>query len=70
MTTTTTATDSATLSEVLHLHGFDSHEVSTFVHYCYLESETPAMCLHGCNVEPDGHCEHGNPSVFLFLGMI
>lgn len=34
------------------------------------ESIVPACCSHGCDVEPDGHCEHGNPSVLLTLGVI
>lgn len=28
--------------------------------------ETPC----GCRVEPDGHCEHGNPSWLIILGLI
>ena len=34
-----------------------------------MDSVCPAMCVHGCEVEPDGHCEHGNPSLLLALGM-
>ena len=30
----------------------------------------PACCSEGCIVEPDGHCEHGNPSVLLAMGLI
>jgi len=30
----------------------------------------PALCDEGCEVEPDGHCEHGHPSVLIALGMI
>ena len=26
--------------------------------------------IDGCWVEPDGHCEHGQPSWLLYLGMI
>lgn len=29
-----------------------------------------AACPNGCWVEPDGTCEHGEPSWFLLLGMI
>lgn len=29
-------------------------------------SRTPC----GCTVEPDGHCNHGNPSWLLIMGMI
>jgi len=24
----------------------------------------------GCPIEQDGYCEHGNPSWFIFLGLI
>jgi hypothetical protein len=30
----------------------------------------PACCECFAQVEPDGHCEHGNPSVLLALGVI
>ena len=29
-----------------------------------------AACPHGCWVETDGTCDHGNPSWLLLLGMI
>jgi hypothetical protein len=40
-----------------------------------LESATfdgvaPACCTEGCEVEPDGRCEHGCPSILLAVGMI
>lgn len=34
------------------------------------ESSVPAMCRHGCEVEPDGRCEHGCPSLLLAVGVI
>lgn len=34
------------------------------------DSVAPAMCREGCEVEPDGRCEHGCPSILLALGMI
>lgn len=30
----------------------------------------PACCSAGCEVEPDGHCEHGCCSVLLAYGMV
>ena len=33
-------------------------------------SVVPACCSEGCSVEPDGHCQHGFPSVLLKLGII
>jgi len=33
-------------------------------------SVVPACCSEGCQVEPDGHCEHGHESVLLAEGLI
>lgn len=30
----------------------------------------PTVCPEGCEVEPDGHCQHGFPSILLAAGMI
>lgn len=35
-----------------------------------LDSVQPALCEEGCEVEPDGRCEHGNKSISLALGII
>ena len=35
-----------------------------------LDSIVPACCDEGCEVEPDGTCSHGCPSVLLSLGVI
>ena len=35
-----------------------------------MDSVIPACCSDGCMTEPDGHCEHGHPSVLLEMGMI
>lgn len=34
------------------------------------DSVVPACCKYGCQVEPDGYCEHGNPSVLINAGII
>ena len=34
------------------------------------EGGCEAACPHGCWVEPDGTCPHGNPSWLLKLGLI
>jgi hypothetical protein len=34
------------------------------------DSVAPACCTEGCEVEPDGYCEHGCPSVLLVLGLV
>lgn len=33
------------------------------------DSIVPACCSLGCDVEPDGICVHGNPSVLLAMGI-
>ena len=35
-----------------------------------MDSVVPACCSEGCQVEPDGYCEHNQPSVLIALGMI
>lgn len=34
------------------------------------DSIAPALCSDECEVEPDGECEHGHPSILVALGMI
>ena len=34
------------------------------------DSIVPACCIEGCEVEPDGCCEHGCPSILLAAGII
>ena len=34
------------------------------------DSVVPALCIDGCEVEPDGRCPHGCPSVLLAAGLI
>ena len=50
------------LSETLKMHGLTLLECD--------DSIVPACCNEGCEVEPDGRCEHGCPSVLLAAGMI
>lgn len=35
-----------------------------------MESVVPACCKEGCQVEPDGMCPHGCPSIMLVIGVI
>jgi hypothetical protein len=49
--------------ETLEMHGVTLDEVA-------FESVVPACFSEGCEVEPDGECEHGQPSVLLKLGVI
>jgi len=30
----------------------------------------PALCKEGCEVEPDGRCDHNCPSILLACGLI
>lgn len=34
------------------------------------DSVVPALCKCGCEVEPDGVCEHNCPSILLRMGVI
>lgn len=45
-------------------------EVSSQLHTWVMDSIVPACCDEGCEVEPDGKCEHGCPSVLIALGLI
>lgn len=35
-----------------------------------IDDTYPALCSEGCEVEPDGHCPHGAPSLLLALHII
>lgn len=35
-----------------------------------IDSVCPALCDEGCEVEPDGRCEHDCPSILLACGLI
>lgn len=37
---------------------------------CVYDGTCPALCDEGCEVEPDGTCPHGAPSVLLAVGVI
>ena len=34
------------------------------------DSVVPALCHDGCEVEPDGECQHGCPSILVRMGVI
>lgn len=56
------------LDETAEMHGYsDSDEMIMAVG---MDSVVPACCSEGCEVEPDGTCEHGCESVLLAMGMI
>lgn len=35
-----------------------------------MDSSVTACCDEGCEVEPDGHCSHGCPSLLLAMRLI
>lgn len=35
-----------------------------------IDSVCPALCDEGCEVEPDGRCEHDCPSILLACGLV
>jgi hypothetical protein len=49
-------------------YGYD--DVSEFLTNECNDSIVPACCSEGCDVEPDGRCEHGHPSALLAMGVI
>lgn len=46
----------SSLTEALEAHGYDS--------------VVPALCTESCEVEPDGRCPHGCPSLLIAAGVI
>ena len=58
-----------TLIEWLKRHDYTSLD-QALADYSKLEDAYPAMCTEDCQVEPDGHCPHGAPSLLLAAGMI
>ena len=56
-----------TLKEWLKVNGYASAE-EALADYSELDDVYPALCSEDCQVEPDGHCPHGAPSLLLALG--
>ena len=61
-----------TLKEWLSTEGYSSVEeaISDFMESDPDLAVVPALCEECCQVEPDGHCPHGAPSLLLAAGMI
>jgi len=55
------------ISEVAKREGMT---VDQLLESAVLDSVAFACCSEGCEVEPDGRCEHGHPSVLLAAGII
>jgi len=58
-----------TLQEWLRQNGYSSVE-EALADFSELDDVYPALCSHDCQVEPDGHCPHGEPSLLLAAGLI
>jgi hypothetical protein len=58
-----------TLKEWLARNGYASSD-EALAEYSELDDTYPAICSDDCQVEPDGHCAHGAPSLLLALGLI
>lgn len=57
-----------TVKEFLDQDGRSLEEI--FEAVIFRDENAPALCDAGCEVEPDGKCPHGHPSILLALGMI
>lgn len=57
-----------TIQEVVEQEGCESQE--ELLEMYGNDSVVPACCSEGCQVEPDGRCEHNFPSILLRLGII
>jgi len=47
-----------------------SDELEDFLDEVCSDCVVPALCKDGCEVEPDGRCEHDCPSILLALNLI
>lgn len=56
------------LREVAENYGYD--DTMELLEAASSDSVVPSLCEDGCEVEPDGRCEHGYPSVLLAAGLI
>lgn len=50
--------------------GVSEAEVLAAIEAGVMDSVALAVCPEYCEVEPDGYCEHGRPSVLIAMGMI
>jgi len=57
------------LKEWLARNGYSSLD-EALAEYSDLDDIYPALCSEDCQVEPDGHCPHGAPSLLLAAGLI
>jgi len=48
----------------------DEDAWTEFLGHLVCDSVCPALCDDGCEVESDGRCSHGCPSILIALGII
>lgn len=60
-----------TLKEFRKREGLeDQEDFDKYIKNLIFDSICPALCEDGCEVEPDGMCEHGMPSILRVLRLI
>ena len=57
-----------TLQDFLSQDGRSLMEIAEAV--MFGDENAPALCTEGCEVEPDGKCQHGCPSILRTAGLI
>lgn len=60
--------DRITVEEFLARDGRTLDEI--FQAVLFGDKNAPALCDHGCEVEPDGKCPHGCPSILIAAGLM
>ena len=60
-----------TVKQWKEMYGITSQEeFLDMMHEMALEGVAEALCTDACEVEPDGTCPHGNPSILMAIGVI
>jgi hypothetical protein len=57
-----------TLEEALERDGRTLHEIAQAA--LFGDENAPTLCDHGCEVEPNGTCPHGCPTLLREAGLI
>lgn len=60
-----------TIKQYREDNGYESEEDwHNHLNSLAMDSVCPSLCEDYCEVEPDGRCEHGHPSILIALGLI
>jgi len=60
-----------TMHEFRELHSIENGtDMMEAMEQWSTDETVPAICNQGCEVEPDGKCEHGCPSILIRMGVI